>query len=298
MAQQGTQVSKGIFYLGTFGNPEIISTYLVQGKELALIESGPPRVASSVVSSIKDLGFNPKDVSHIVVSHVHIDHAGGAGDLLKEMPNAEVVAFEPGVKHLVDPSRLIASARVALGEILDYWGEPQPVPRQRIRSVQDGDTLDLGGPFLRFITAPGHAPHEMAVVEEGSRGLFTGDTVGIYRTQPTMLTPSSPPPSFDYQLAMKSIRRLKESNPSVAMLPHYRYWKNAQEILDLNLSVYTRWARIIQAAAGRGGIADVAKALLDEFPEYRALADESHTRKLLEMNIAGFMQCYEKNAFR
>src|SRR3990172_8906733 len=110
MSHEVTRISEGVYFLGTFGTPQVISSYLVRGQKIALIEPGPTCVQNDVMRSVVALGVNPSEVSYVVVSHIHIDHAGGAGSLMRRMPKAKVVAYEPGAKHLVDPSRLIASA--------------------------------------------------------------------------------------------------------------------------------------------------------------------------------------------
>ena len=196
---------------------------------------------------------------------------------------------------MVDPTRLIASARQSLGEILDYWKEPEPIPSDRVVSVRDGETLDLGGPLLRFIATPGHAPHEMAIVEEKSRGLFTGDTVGIYRAAHNILSPASPPPSFDYPSALASLRRLLDTDPSVIMIPHYGYWRNARDLLELNLRVYEGWAGILEKAASDGiGVEKAMRRLLETYPEYRLLMSDPYTAKMFSLDAAGFLGYFEK----
>ncbi|MBI2184945.1 MAG: MBL fold metallo-hydrolase [Thaumarchaeota archaeon] len=295
MSSSPAEIADNIYYLGTFGKPPIVSTYLVKGKTLALIESGPPCVSEDVVKAIETLGFNITRVHHIIVTHIHIDHSGGSAKLLGKMPNAEVLAYQPGVKHLIDPSRLIPSARIALGEVLEYWGEPQPLPPQKVRAVNDGDTLDLGGVTLRFIAAPGHAPHEMAIYEENTGSIFTGDTVGVYRASSQTLVPDSPPPSFDYPKAMDSLNRLADLNPDCLMIPHYGYYPNAQEMLQLNLKVYKQWAELLKPiATGNGGVDQALTQIIKQYPEYAKLTTDPYTVKLLKMDISGFLAYFQK----
>ncbi|MBI4258166.1 MAG: MBL fold metallo-hydrolase [Thaumarchaeota archaeon] len=295
MSISPAKIEDNIYHLGTFGSPPIASIFLVEGKRLALIESGPPCVSEDIVRAIEALGFKASEVRHIIVSHIHIDHAGGSGRLLKKMPNAEVIAYQPGVKHLIDPSRLIPSARMALGDILQYWGEPEPLPAQKVKAVHDGDTLDLEGVTLRFIATPGHAPHEMAIFEEKTRSIFTGDTVGVYRHSSKTLVPDSPPPSFDYPAAMESLNRLLGLKPNWLMIPHYGYWSNAQEMLQLNLEVYKQWAELLKTVvSNNGGVDEALAEIVKKYPKYSPLTTDPYALKLLRMDIAGFLGYFQK----
>ena len=217
----GKKVCKGTFFLGSFGVPKTISLYLVKGVEPALIESGPSSISNEVCRRLNRLGVSPKDVSYILLTHIHIDHAGGAWSLLERMPKARVMLHPQGVRHLIDPSRLYASASKVLGDVLKKWGEVRPVSPSRILEARDGQTVNLGGLELRFMNAPGHAPHQIAIYDETNRVLFPGEAMGIYYPGIDVIVPASPPPNFDLELAIQTIQKLSNLRVDALCLPHF-----------------------------------------------------------------------------
>src|SRR6266536_3417373 len=158
------------------GLPEITAGYLVLGERPALIETGPSRVASVVAEGITKAGLDPRDLGWIVLTHIHLDHGGGAGDLVRTFPNATVVVHPFGARHLVDPERLLASSARVYGELMDtVYGGLTPVEASRIKAVEDGEVIDLGGRRLELIHAPGHARHHIGVFEPDAGALFSRD---------------------------------------------------------------------------------------------------------------------------
>jgi glyoxylase-like metal-dependent hydrolase (beta-lactamase superfamily II) len=143
------------------GVPGFGAIYLIDDEEKALVETGTSNDARAILDAVRGFGLRPGDIDHVIVSHIHLDHAGGAGFLLKEMPSATVYVHARGLKHLVDPSRLVASAASALGDMASEFGTMTPIPPDRLHAVTDGEALDLGGRVLRFLDSPGHAPHEL-----------------------------------------------------------------------------------------------------------------------------------------
>ena len=152
--------------VGMFGQQDFGAVYLIDDEAKAIVETGTSKDVRAILDAVREFGLRPADVDHVIVSHVHLDHAGGAGFLLKEMPNATVYVHERGYKHLVDPSKLVASAASALGDMAEEFGTMAPIPPDRLRAVTDGETLDLGGRVLRFFDSPGHAPHQLTGLDE------------------------------------------------------------------------------------------------------------------------------------
>jgi glyoxylase-like metal-dependent hydrolase (beta-lactamase superfamily II) len=167
-------------------------------------------------------------VAYVVVTHVHLDHAGGAGALLRELPAARLVVHPRGARHLVDPTRLVEGARVVFGERLErFWGLPVPVPEERLLVPEDGGRLRLGGGHtLRFLDAPGHARHQYAVLDEGTGHLYAGDELGV--RYPWLGTPerdyvfaNTAPNQFDPEVMARSVARLRDLRPEAVLLTHF-----------------------------------------------------------------------------
>ncbi len=144
-----------------------------------------------------------------MVTHIHLDHAGGVGDIASMFPSAEVVVHEKGARHLVDPTRLMASARMVYGDALDVlFGELAPVPADRLRALDDVGEVDLGdGRRLESYYSPGHAKHHVGLLDSVSGDLYVGDAAGVYIPETGDLRPATPPPDFDLDVALASIGR-------------------------------------------------------------------------------------------
>jgi glyoxylase-like metal-dependent hydrolase (beta-lactamase superfamily II) len=149
------RLSDGVYFLGTVGRPQVISTYLVGGGgEFALIEPGPSNAAEETLSLVRGAGVPLESVRCIVATHVHLDHAGGAWKLIESLPNATVVVYKGGGKHIADPKRLSEGAEMVLGPLYRLWGEMKPVPSGRIREVIDGEVIKVGEQRLKVMYSP------------------------------------------------------------------------------------------------------------------------------------------------
>jgi glyoxylase-like metal-dependent hydrolase (beta-lactamase superfamily II) len=176
-----TELADGVHYLGTVGKPEVLSTYLVGGgSEYALLEPGPSNTVDQTLSLIRSSGVSLDSIRHLVVTHVHLDHAGGAWKMIDSLPNADVIVYKGGGKHTADPQRLSQGAEMVLGPLYRLWGEMKAMPADRIQEVVDGDILPVGGHHLKVLHTPGHSPFHMSLMDLESRSLFTGDAVGMY----------------------------------------------------------------------------------------------------------------------
>ncbi len=191
-------------------------------------KSGNNRSAQRILSVIARRGRRVEEVSHVIVTHVHLDHAGGAGTLLQRLPNATLVVHPRGARHMIDPSRLEASARAVYGdeEYEAQHGALQPVPEQRVLVMDDGGSLQVGTRTLQFMDTPGHARHHFCVWDEATRGWFSGDTFGIsYRELDShrgpFIFPTTTPIQFDPPALLESIDRLMERAPQNMYLTHF-----------------------------------------------------------------------------
>ena len=185
------------------------AVYALRGKRgAALVDSGVSAGAGNILEGLEEAGIAREEVLYIIVSHIHLDHAGGAGQLLRELPNASVVVAAKGVETLAQPERLVASARRALGVIADLYGDMVPIDLDRLMAAEEAGTLDLGGKTLRLIPTPGHASTHLCVVDEITGTLFSGDSLGIYLAEEGKVIPVTPLPDFDLEEQRRSMERL------------------------------------------------------------------------------------------
>jgi len=209
--------------------PDLACSYLLEADgEAAFIETGTNNSVPGLLAVLDRRGWQPEQVRYVIVTHVHLDHAGGAGGLMERLPRATLLVHPRGARHMIDPSRLEAGVRAVYGDevFAAQFGGITPVPEARCRIMQDGDTAELGGRTLSFIDTPGHARHHFCVWDDQTRGWFTGDTFGIsYRDTDTaagpFIFPTTTPVDFDPPELRASIRRLLEWQPEYMYLTHY-----------------------------------------------------------------------------
>ena len=257
------------------GVPEITAGYLVRGERPALIETGPSRAAAAVAGGVARAGLAPADLAWIVVTHVHLDHAGGVGDLVRTFPNATVVVHPAGARHLNQPERLLSSSARVYGELMDtVYGGLTPVEAARIHAAGDGESIDLGGRRIEILHAPGHAKHHMAVFEPDLGAIFAGDAVGVLLPSTGVLRPATPPPDFDRDLAVASLRRFADRDPQHLVLTHFGPIGPPAERLADATEKLLRWCETAEAAAHQHGaeLDHIEAALRERFE-----ADEGHT---------------------
>jgi glyoxylase-like metal-dependent hydrolase (beta-lactamase superfamily II) len=209
--------------------PQMAACYLLETESaLAVIEAGNNNSSERILRVLKGRGRHVGEVSHVIVTHVHLDHAGGAGKLMQSLPNATLVVHPRGARHMIDPSRLEASARAVYGDekFDEMYGTLAPVPEDRIFVMEEGGSVEIGKRHLSFIDTPGHARHHFCVWDELTRGWFTGDTFGIsYRELDTengpFVFPTTTPIQFDPPSLIASISRMMEKQPENMYLTHF-----------------------------------------------------------------------------
>jgi len=185
--------------------------FIVDNEQSAIIETSPGAVVPSVLEAIGRIGYNPSKLSYIILTHIHLDHAGGVGTLAQQLPQVKVIVHKRGARHLIEPLKLIEGTRVAYGERFEGdYGPILPVPEQQVRAVEDGEVIRLGKRELKIIYTPGHAPHHMCIYDMKSQGLFSGDALGALTmgNHPIVIVPG-----FDLDLALESIDKLNALNP-------------------------------------------------------------------------------------
>src|SRR3984893_11337940 len=221
----------------------ITAGYLILADRPCLVETGTAPSAPVVRDALAPLAVGPADLATVVVTHIHLDHAGGAGDIAAMYPQAEVVVHERGARHLADPSRLVASARMVYGSALDeLFGGMTPTPASRIRAVEERGTIDLGGGRrLDSHYSPGHAKHHVGLIDSQTGDLYVGDAAGVSLPDTGDVRPATPPPDFDLETALASIRRFASLRPSRLLFSHYGPVDRVGEILDRSAEEITVW---------------------------------------------------------
>jgi glyoxylase-like metal-dependent hydrolase (beta-lactamase superfamily II) len=218
--------------------PQMAACYLVETDEaVALIEVGNNASAGRILHVLESRGRKTDEISHVIVTHVHLDHAGGAGELMQHLPDASLVVHPRGARHLIDPSRLEASARAVYGdeEFDALYGTLIPVPVERVIIMGDGDSLCVGKRPLLFIDSPGHARHHFCIWDEVTSGWFTGDAFGIsYRDLDSedghFIFPTTTPIQFDPPALIASIDRMMQRSPRNMYLTHFGRIQDTQRL--------------------------------------------------------------------
>ena len=224
------QLNDRVYLIDGFdlGLAERTGTYVIKEDKLTLVETGPSPSVEHVKKGLADLGFELEQVEYIIVTHVHLDHAGGAGLLLKDCPNAKVVVHPKGARHLADPGRLVAGAKMVYGDRFSALFDPVvPIPENRLIVKGEGDRLELSDNCsLEFWDTPGHAKHHFGIYDPVSNGIFAGDTAGIRYEQLAregidLYVPSTSPNQFDPQALEISISRMSAKNLDAIYYGHF-----------------------------------------------------------------------------
>ena len=220
-----TPLGHEVFQIDTrmAGYEGITAGYLIRGERPCLVETGTAPSAPVVRDALAALGIGPADLATVVVTHIHLDHAGGAGDIAAMFPAAQIVVHQRGARHLADPSRLMAGARLVYGRALErLFGVLAPVPAERIVALDDTGTVDLGdGRRLDSHYSPGHAKHHVGLADSDTGDLYVGDAAGVYMPDTGDVRPATPPPDFDLAAALASIGKFAALRPARLMFSHY-----------------------------------------------------------------------------
>jgi glyoxylase-like metal-dependent hydrolase (beta-lactamase superfamily II) len=215
------QVADGIYRLEgrVAGVAAIFAVYFIKDSDGAIIEPGPAALVPKIQEAVAELGLsNPE---YIIPTHIHLDHAGGLGKLAQLFPNTKIVVNRQGAKHIVEPSRLIKSTRMAFGDDFETtYGPILPVPESRLKVVHDGERLPVGSRELIIVHTPGHAAHHIAIFDTKTGGLFCGEALGLIYSPGYPPLPAVAPPSFDMELYLNDMERLKALKPRLLFYSH------------------------------------------------------------------------------
>lgn len=288
------------------GYDGITAGYLIRADRPCLVETGTAPSAPVVRDALAGLGVGPADLATVVVTHIHLDHAGGVGDIAAMFPAADIVVHELGARHLADPSRLMDSARRVYGSSLgELFGELAPTPADRIRTVEQNGSIDLGaGRRLDSHYSPGHAKHHVGLIDSASGDLYVGDAAGVFIQETQDLRPATPPPDFDLALALESLRLFAALAPTRLLFSHFGPVGDVDQTLARSAAELSTWVAETRKARGTALDLDHAVAMVRERTNqrYRALgpgADPGLSAKFERIsstqgNVAGIMRWLEK----
>lgn len=266
--------TQGIYPIDTLmgGLDQVTCAYLIDAQEPLLVETGPATSAAALATGLKASGIGPADLAHVVLTHIHLDHAGGAGVLAEAFPKATFWIHPGAAPHLADPTRLIASAARIYGDdgLRDLFGLPVPVPADRITCPTANAAIDLGNRTVQIFPTPGHASSHVAIQDVQTGIVFTGDAVGVHLPGPDILRPAAPPPEFDLDLALESIETIRSRATGSLMFAHFGPTEDVDETCSRAVETLRSWSAIAERGVAHGDVPDtIAKSLSDheQLPE-------------------------------
>lgn len=265
------------------------AVYVLDAERPAIIDSGTGRNYERILEALTALDIDRDSVAEIALTHVHLDHAGGAGYLAAECPNATVRIHDIGVSHLVDPEYLIEGTKDAVQEQWQYYDEPKPIPSDRIEAIDDGDAIDLGDHRLDVHAAPGHAPHQVVFADPENDAVFVADAAGIWAPDADVLVPTSPPPNFDLEQALEDVDLIESLDPSTILYPHFGARTDVVDALEEYRTVLPDWVEAIREKRAELGDDD---AVIDYFVEQTTLDEvwgEHKAHPEVRMNTRGVL---------
>jgi glyoxylase-like metal-dependent hydrolase (beta-lactamase superfamily II) len=258
----------------TAGIKGFIASYVLKGRQVAMVETGPASSVPNLLAGLEKLNVELADVAYVAVSHIHLDHAGGAGTLLKHLPNAKVIVHPRGASHLAHPEKLWEQSKLVLGSITEMYGEPEPIPEDRIIAASDGMTFDLGGGVeLKVVETLGHASHHQSYYEKLSQGVFPGDAAGIYLGEINKIVPTTPPP-LRLDIALSSLGKLINLKPRNLYYSHFGKAINGVEKLNTYVRQLKLWEKIAKQGIDNGeGLAAISKHIIENDDSLRRALD-------------------------
>ena len=282
--------SSELYYVdvGLFDSPAYGSVYLLDGDEPALVDTGTGHSYEVVLGALADLGIDREALSAILLTHVHLDHAGGASPLSRACPNADVYVHGSGAQFLREPAQLWAGTEAVVGDRIEYYREPDPIPDSRLVELADGDRVRLGGRRLDVHRAPGHAFHQVVYHDRGSDGVFTADAAGIYVPALDRVLPTSPPPGFDLDSCLDDVAMLEGLGPTALYYAHF----GDQPTGDRLVGYRDRLREWVETVATRRAELGDDEAVAEHFADRvdtTGVWGPTHARGEARMNVAGVL---------
>ncbi len=294
-----TEVNPGIYYMDSqgLGPMDLSGVYIVVADGLTVIETGGGLTISHILESVQEIGYQEKDIRHSILTHIHLDHAGGTGPLVKRLPWVRVYVHERGAKHLLDPSKLMKSAETVYGsrkEVLHLHGEIIPVPRENLFPLSDTDLSIGSDASLRIFSAPGHAPHHLCVFEPRTRCLFSGEALGHYYPKSDMLTPAVAPPGFDLVASKESIRKIQGFNPNTICFSQYGPHRDAAFVIAESIRLLEFHDGLIGGMLNQNLMPEeiIEEMMRDTVQEHWGGKQSAHS--MITSLVLGFVEYYKR----
>ncbi|MFT4634742.1 MAG: glyoxylase-like metal-dependent hydrolase (beta-lactamase superfamily II) [Arenicella sp.] len=252
-----------------YHQPQLASIHLIRSNNrIAIVDTGTQYSVPQVLAALVELDLSYSDVDYIILTHIHLDHAGGASTLMQLCPNAQLIVHPKGARHMADPSRLVAGASAVYGveEFARLYGEIGPIDESRIHQPADGETIDFAGRSLTFIDSPGHANHHHCIIDEQTNSAFTGDTLGVgYRAlrdaHHAFVMPTTTPVQFNPDALHASIDRIMSYTPDTLYLTHYSSVTPSAKIIAGLHEQIDDYVMLTQKAADSGDQFEVELAI-------------------------------------
>jgi len=271
------------------GSQGVLGTYVVKGGEPILIDPGPTTQILGALEGLRELEI--RQLRYIGLTHIHLDHGGGAWKMLEAHPEADLYVHPKAVEHLVDPSRLAVQAKKFLGPAFDKYGEVRGVNPMKIKESRDGETLDLQGAMLKVIWTPGHASHGQSFWEPDYRIIILGDSGGSYSMKSKNIFPITPPP-FNPVRAIASLDRLIALRPEIVCYSHFGFSYDAVKNLSFYRGELQLWAEIVERGVREGlDLNGIWEMLKEQDPILRLSVEEDDSRRSAAFpNIVGLVE--------
>ena len=271
-----------------YGTPAYGLVYILDAQRPALVDTGTGLHHETVLEAMAEVGIAPEELEVIAPTHVHLDHAGGAGLLAQACPNADVCVYEAGAKFLVDPTRIWEGTKAVMEDRIEYYVEPEPIPEERIVKVGDGETVDLGDHALEVHHAPGHAFHQAVFYDPANDGVFTADAAGLNSPHMEGVRHTTPPPGFDLEGCLDDVEMLEALDPSALYYAHFGD-RETGNLLAEYAEVLQTW---VERVAEKRDELDDDDAVAEYFGERAGTIDvwdEAHAREEERMNVRGVL---------
>jgi glyoxylase-like metal-dependent hydrolase (beta-lactamase superfamily II) len=292
-----------IIDLKPVGLEKFIGSYVLKGEKVtAIVETGPTCSVPNLLSGLREIGIENDDVDYVMVTHIHIDHAGGAGTLLAHLPKAKLVVHPKGAAHMINPDKLWEASKQVLGRVAIAYEKIEPVPQNRVITPADGETFELGGSLqVKVLETLGHASHHLGYFENETRGVFQGDAAGIYLPQLDVTIPTTPAP-FNFELTLASIKKMEQLQPRRLYYTHYGPLDNAVNRLEKYRGQLELWGSVVSEAVKRGDSEDsIYKQILEHDRQMKTALDfiTKHLvlrEGVLMQNIQGYVDYFKKKS--
>ena len=287
------------------GRPQIIATAILHGPAgVALVDPGPSTTLDTLTTDLARKGISFADVRELLITHIHLDHAGATGTIVERHPHIQVTVHERGAPHMADPSKLLASAARLYGQDMGpLWGEVKPVPAANLHAVAGGETVTAVGREIAVAYTPGHASHHVSYLDMASRVAFVGDTAGILRGASNYVMPPTPPPDIDLEAWRVSAERILAWDPGTLFLTHFGPHRGGRPHVEAMFANIEDWSRIVQRLLADAALSDeqrqrvfVDEALVDLRRRVGGAADDYVRAGGLNYSYQGLARYWRKRS--